>query len=118
MKFYPISLVSPQKLSQDVHTQDLPSMLFERTANMEALQKEFSKVLLMSKKKRDRWMQENEEFIQDMLNKIRQESSIMVREFAFSELAKKSVTEYMVTVQQTLATLEKVAYDEEDSLSN
>lgn len=115
MKFFPISLFSPQSLSNDISSRDLPSVLFERTANMEGLQKEFAKVLMMSKKKRDKWVKNHQDFIQDMLDRIRQESSIMVKDFATNELTKSTITEYMVTVQQTLATLEKVVYDNEES---
>lgn len=110
MKFYPISLVPPQDLFKDLSQPfDIVGMLFERTAQMESLQKEFSKILLMSKKKREKWIKENQDFIQDMLDQIRKESSLMVRDFAFNKVTRNSVTEYMVTVQQTLSMLEKIA---------
>lgn len=114
MKFYPIANFS-QPFNQPVNPQDLPGMLFERTANMEGLQKEFAKLLLLPTKKKEKWIKSHQDFIHDMLQKIRNESSIMVHEFAYNELARRTVTEYMVVVQQTLSTLEKIVYDSEQT---
>lgn len=114
MKFYPFSNFNTA-FSQPVNPQDLPSMLFERTANMEGLQKEFAKLLLLPKKKKEKWIKSHQDFIQEMLQKIRSESTIMIHEFAFNEIARRTVTEYMVVVQQTLSTLEKIVYDGEES---
>jgi len=112
MKFFPFGTAQQfQTFTQDVVSQDLPSVLFERTINLEGLQKEFSKILQMPEKKKERWIKKNQFFIQEMLSKVRHESSLMVREFAFNEQSRKSVTTYMVALQQTLSTLEKVVYD-------
>jgi hypothetical protein len=114
MKFYPFSNFS-SVFPQPSNPQDLSSLLFERTANMEGLQKEFAKLLLLPKKKKEKWLKSHQDFIQDMLQKIRNESTIMVHEFAFNEVARQTVTEYMVVVQQTLSTLEKIVYDGEEA---
>lgn len=112
MKFFPFGDPrQPAAFSADMFSQDLTSILFERTVNLEGLQKEFSKVLKLPEKKREKWIKDHHPFIQEMLQKIRQESSLMVREFAYNEQARKTVTTYMVTLQQTLSTLEKVVYD-------
>lgn len=118
MKFFPISSSFSQAFSQPMSAKDLSGMLFERTAQMEGLQKEFSKLLLLPKKKKDKWIRVHKDFIQEMLQKIRNESSIMVHEFMLNELSRQTVTEYMVTVQQTLSTLEKIVDQDKELKAN
>ncbi len=111
MKFFPIAPSLFHPFANNGSAQNITQLLFERTANMEGLQKEFSKLLLQSKKSKEKWLKENQDFIQDMLDAIRSESSLMVHEFMANTVAKSTVIEYMVTVQQTLATLEKLVDD-------
>ncbi|MEO8581464.1 MAG: hypothetical protein ABI425_02675 [Patescibacteria group bacterium] len=118
MKFYPISSTFSQAFDGPTNAQDLSGMLFERTAHMEGLQKEFSKLLLLPKKKKDKWIKIHKDFIQEMLHKIRNESSIMIHEFTLNELTRRTVTEYMVTVQQTLSTLEKIVDEGKELRAN
>jgi hypothetical protein len=117
MKFFPISSLFFQPLTQ-MANHDLPGILFERTAQMEGLQKEFAKLLLLPKKKKEKWIRDHKDFIHDMLQKIRSESSIVIHEFILNELSRKTVTEYMVTLQQTLSTLEKIVGDEKELKAN
>lgn len=118
MKFFPISTAFSQAFSQSISEKDLSGMLFERTIQMEGLQKEFAKLLLLSKKKQEKWVKANKDFIQEMLQKIRNESTIVVHEFMLNELSRQTVTEYMVTVQQTLATLEKIVDEGKELKAN
>ncbi len=113
MKFYPLQNVSdvintPKKL-------DMVSSLFEKTSKMSLLQREFTKVLLMSKKKREKWVMENQDFIQQLLFTFRQETSLTLNDVIYSEQGKEQVTEYIVVLQQTLSTLERIVFDGEDS---
>lgn len=111
MKFYPISLVPPAQLFKDSTPKDqLRELLFERTAEMEGVQKELAKILLYPKKKRDKWVKENQDFINDMLDQIRFESRIRLGDVLSNDSVRTTITEYMVVAQQTLATLEKVMY--------
>ena len=118
MKFFPISSTFSQNFNQPMSPQDFSGMLFERTAQMEGLQKEFSKLLLLPKKKKEKWIRTHKDFIQEMLHKIRSESTIMIHEFMLNELSRRTVTEYMVTVQQTLSTLEKIVDDGKELKAN
>lgn len=118
MKFFPISSAFFQPFSQPVSAKELSGLLFERTAHMEGLQKEFAKLLLLPKKKKEKWLKAHRDFIQEMLQKIRSESTIMVHELMANELSRRTVTEYMVTVQQTLSTLEKIVDDGKEMKAN
>lgn len=76
--------------------------------NMEGLQKEFTKILLLPKKKRDKWITGHKEMILDMLYQIRQEGQIVVRNMEMNEVTKRTIVDYMVVLQNIVDTLERM----------
>ena len=113
MKFYPLANLYVQAKSPSAG--EFTTLLFQRTATLEGLQKEFTKILLYSKRRRHQWLDKHQDFIVQMLHHVRQESSFVINEVLNQQTAEKQLTEYMVTLQQTLLTLEKIV-DEVDEL--
>lgn len=114
-KFYPLSNV--KLFPQQQIKQNAVVNLFEKTSKLGALQKEFSKILLYPKKRREQWILENQSFLQKILYQMRQESSFTLSEAFTTKQAQRQVGEYMLTVEQTLTTLERIV-DESESLTD
>lgn len=110
-KFYPFGSNQDSVISSSFSS-NLPEVLFERIAHMQRFQEYLTDVSLFPQKKRDRWIKKHEWLMKDMFDKIRDESHLTLRDFALDPITKKSVMEYMVTVQQTLAMIEKTLDDE------
>ncbi len=113
MKFFPLADLQPQ--TRTPSSQGFTTLLFQRTVTLEGLQKEFTKILLFPRRRREKWLDQHQDFIYQMLHHVRQESSFVVNELITQKTSQQQVTEYMVTLQQTLITLERIV-DEADEL--
>lgn len=112
MKFYPLANLHGQ--TQNLNSKEFTTLLFQRTATLEGLQKEFTKILLYSRRRRHLWLDKHQDFIFQMLQHVRQESTFVINEVLTQQTGEKQLTEYMVTLQQTLITLEKIVDEVEE----
>ena len=110
-KYFPFSQ-APQQVISTADGQDLPEVLFARVAHMERFQEYISDALLLPGKKRDSWFNKNQQLLKQMFDRIIEESHFAVRDFAMDPVVSKSVVEYMVVVQQTLAMIERMLNDQ------
>lgn len=115
MKFFPLGDVQPVVQRSD--SQDLTSILFQQTALLEGLQKELTKISLYPKSRRRKWLEEHQDFIYQMLLRIRYETRSVVDKLINDNQGLSQVAEYMMTLQQTLITLERIT-DEKPQLQS